>query len=131
MIIMKYISFFESLTGSKLKDCISENNQIIFVVEQNEIGRAIGKKGSNVKRIERALKKRIRIIEFNPDLLTFVRNAVHPLKARDIVEDDGIVTITAVDSQTRGYLIGRNASNLRAYEAIIKRYFEIKELKVA
>jgi len=38
--------------------------------------------------------------------------------------------ITPPDTQTRGYLIGREAVNLRGFEEIVKRYFEIKEIKV-
>ena len=61
----------------------------------------------------------------------FVRNAVAPSELMDVSEEDGVVTMTAADHQTRGILIGRSASNLRATETLVKRYFPIKELKVA
>jgi uncharacterized protein HemX len=32
--------------------------------------------------------------------------------------------------QARGYLIGKNATSLRNTESILKRYFDITELKV-
>ena len=49
--IMRYISLFESLSGAKVKDCIV-NDVIFFIVHENEMGRAIGKQGSNIKRVE-------------------------------------------------------------------------------
>ena len=52
------------------------------------------------------------------------------LKIKDIIEEDGIITIIPFDLKTRGLLIGRNASILKNNELIIKRHFEIKELKV-
>ena len=66
--LMKYMQIFENLTRARLKDCILTEDQLICVVEENEIGRAIGKGGSNVRRIEGILKKKIKIVEFNSDI---------------------------------------------------------------
>ena len=57
---MKFISIFESLTSSSLKDCLDLNGKLVFVVKQGEIGKAIGKGGVNIKKLERVLKRRIR-----------------------------------------------------------------------
>lgn len=128
---MKFISIFETVTKIDAKDCFKEEGRITFVVKENEIGMAIGKGGNNIRKLERLLNKRIRVIEFNPDVLRFVQNVIMPLKVREIKEGNGIITIIPPDSQTRGYLIGRAASNLRHTEEIVKRYFkDIKELRV-
>ena len=127
---MKFISIFESLTGAALKDCFEQNDKLIFVVKQGEIGKAIGRRGINTKKLERILKKRIKIIEFNPELLQFIQNIVFPSKVKEIKSEDSTVIITPPDSETRGYLIGKGAVNLRATEEVVKRYFEIKEIKV-
>lgn len=125
---MKFISMFESLTLAGVKDCFQQGERIIFIV--NDIGKALGKGGSNIKRIENAIKKKIKIVEFNPDVLIFVQNAIYPLKVKDIREENKVITIIPPDSQTRGYLIGRGAVNLRRTEEIIKRHFDIDEIKV-
>ena len=130
MNIMKFMSLFETMTRARLKDCIDEKTQIIFIVDKGEMGKALGKKGANVKNLEKALRKKIKIIEYNDDLLNFSKNVVAPLKLTDMKEEDGVVTLIPKDSMTRGMLIGKNAVNLRFYESIVKRYFPIKELKV-
>ena len=128
---MKVMSLFETLTQAKLKDCILEHDHVIFIVQENEIGKAIGKQGSNVKRLEKALNRKIKIVEFNSQLLNFIKSLVYPARIADIQEQDGIVTIQAPDMKTRGLLIGRNASNLRNYEKIAQRYFPaLNEIKV-
>lgn len=127
---MKFMSLFESLTRAKLRDCFELNSQIFFVVQEGEIGRAVGKGAVNVKKIESIINKKIRIVEFSPDLLGFVRNVVFPLQLRDLKVEDGVVTLTAVDSATRGLLIGRSAQNLRSFESVVKRFFDVKELRV-
>ncbi len=127
---MKLISSFELITRAKIKDLIVHNDLLLFVVTPGEIGRAVGPKGANVKKLERMFKKKIKIVEFSRVLVSFIKNLVYPLKVTDITEDQGIYTITPVDSRTRSVLIGKNACNLRFYESVIKRYFEIVELKV-
>jgi N utilization substance protein A len=128
---MKLMSMFENMTGAKVKDCFENKGAVVFVVEEGEIGKALGKKASNVRRMEGLLKKRIRIIEYNPDIIRFVSNVIMPNRAKDITYNEGIITIVPEDSQSRGYLIGRAAEVLRNNESIVQRYFsEVKEMKV-
>jgi N utilization substance protein A len=128
---MKLMSMFENMTGAKVKDCFENKGAVVFVVEEGDIGKALGKKASNVRRMEGLLKKRIRIIESNPDIIRFVSNVIMPNRAKDITYNEGIITIVPEDSQSRGYLIGRAAEVLRNNESIVQRYFsEVKEMKV-
>lgn len=127
--LMKYMQLFENLTRAKLKDCIC-NEQLIFIVEENEIGKAIGKGGSNVRRLEGLLNKKIKIVEFNPDVKQFVRNFVMPLEVKDINEENEIVTIVGPDTKTKGLLIGRDRKNLENLKNIVGRYFKVGDIKV-
>ncbi len=128
---MKFMSLFESITGTKLKDCfLDSNSMLFFVVQSGHIAKAIGKSGSNVRKIQEKLNRKIKIVEFNPRLESFVSNVIAPIKAKDIAEKDSIVTITGNDTKSKGLLIGRSGQNLRNYEEIVKRYFDIKEIKV-
>ena len=127
---MKIMTLFESITHAKLKDCILEKELALFVVDEGEIGKAIGKKGFNVKKLERMLKRKIKIVEYSPNIQQFIKNLVHPAQLKDIKEENDVITLVPADLTTRGVLIGRNASALRFSETIIKRYFTLKELKV-
>jgi N utilization substance protein A len=121
---------FETITRSHVKDCFEVGERLVFVVKEGNIGKALGKGGSNVKRLEKMLKRKLRIIEFNPDLIQFIKNVVFPSKVKDVTEENKIITITPVDSETRGYLIGRGAVNLNITKDIVKRYFEIGDIRV-
>lgn len=127
--LMKFMSIFESITQAKLKDCIKDK-YLIFIVQENQIAKAIGRNGNNVRKVQDILKKKIKIVEFNPDILIFTKNLISPLKAKDIKIDGDVVIIQGEDTKTKGLLIGRDAKNLREYESIVKRYFPIKEVKV-
>lgn len=128
---IKYISLFETLTKAKPKDCfLDSNRQLVFVIQQGSMGRAIGKGGSNVKKLERTIKKRIKIVEFNPDLLSFMSSLISPVKAKEIKIEGKTVIIIPSDLKTRGLLIGKNAKNLKNFENITKKYFDIAEIRV-
>lgn len=126
---IKLISLFESITRSNVKD-VFMLGQPLFVVSEGQLGKALGRNKANLFRIEKMLNKKIRIVEFSSNLLQFVVNVIAPLKVVDIKEEDGVVLLTAADSKTRGLLIGRQAQNLRNTERIVKKYFDVKEIRV-
>ena len=128
--ILKYMSLFSSITHVQPKDCISDEHGVMFIVPTGEIARAIGGGGSNIRRIEGLIKKRIRVAEFDENMITFIEKLSYPAKIKEIRQDEETVTITALESESRGMLIGRNAANLRRMEEIVRRYFQLKEIKV-
>lgn len=127
--LIKLMTFFESMTGAKVKDCIS-NDKLVFIVEENEMGKAIGRNGANIKRIESALKRRVKLAEFSSDVLRFIRNMVNPVEVLDIKSEEGIITIYGKDTSARAMLIGRERQNINHLADIVKRYFDVKEIKV-
>ena len=127
--LMNYIKLFEDLTRAKLKDCIS-NEQLIFVVEEGEIGRAIGKNGSNVKRLEGILNKKIKIVEFSNDVKQFIRNFIMPLSVKDVNEENSIISVVGPDTKTKGLLIGRESKNLNNLKSVVGRYFKVEDIRI-
>ena len=127
---IKFISAFQSITKTNVKDCFPGETVMMFIVGEGELGKAIGKDASNVKRLANTFKRKIKIVEFSKDLLTFIKNLVQPMKIAEIEENDGTVMIMAPDLKTRGYLIGRGGSALRQLEEKVQRHFNIKEIKV-
>ena len=127
--LMKLITLFESMSGAKVKDCIADDN-IIFIIEENEMGKAIGKKGANIKRAEDLLKRKIKLVEFSQDILQFVKNMIYPAEVNDIKQEDGVITIYGKDSNSKAKIIGRERRNINNLTKIAKRYFDVKEIKV-
>lgn len=128
---MKYISFFDALSGVKIKDCFFDNyGKVIFIVKENDIAKAIGRRGSNIKRFEEIFKKKAKVVEFSNNIEQFIRNYVAPIKVGEINVSSSVVTIHALDTKTRALVIGREGKNLENLTNILKRYFPIKEVKI-
>jgi len=128
--LMKIISIFESATGARLKDAISAEGSLILIVQEGDMGRAIGKNGSNIRKMENLLKKKIKVAEFSSDTSRFAENLMMPLQAKNIEVLDGVISIYCNDTKTRAMLIGRERSNINFITGILRRYFEVKEVKV-
>ena len=127
---MKLMYFFESSTNSKLKDCFIDENKLLTFVVSEKMGLAVGKNGETAKKLESQLKRKIKIVLFSENMEEFISNLLLPLKIRGIeLTADKKILITPTP-ESRGYIIGRGGSNLRNYESILKRYFDIEEIKV-
>lgn len=127
---MKFMVLFETMTKANLKDCIINDEIIFFIVEENQIAKAIGKQGSNIRNLQKALKRRIKIVEYSNDLIKFINNFIYPIKAKEIINEEEVIKIMTPTIESRGILIGKSATNLRLFESIVKRYFQIKEIKI-
>ena len=77
---IRCITLLENQTGAEVVDCIVETHAVTYVVKKGCMGLAIGKSGDNVKRMERAVGKKIEIVEYSPDAAEFVGNAFQPVK---------------------------------------------------
>ena len=129
--LLGLMSIFEKITRAKLTDCFIDDNELLtFVVEKNNLRRAVGKNGLTVKKLESLMKRKIKIVENSSELLRFIQNYIYPLKVDDIRQEDNIVLLISRDTKTKGLLIGRQAKNLRNLERVVKRYFEVEEIKV-
>lgn len=131
MQILQFIELFEKVSRAKTKDCFLFQDKICFMVPKGHLHKALGPNKKNITKLESLTKRRIKIIEYNDDVLQFIVNVLAPLKVVEIKNEEGIVTITGPDQKTKGLMIGAKAQNLRGYEQIVQKYFpDIKELKV-
>lgn len=129
---IRLITLFENVTGTSVKDCVSDENCIYFVVDEGKVGLAIGKNGSNVKRMENAINKNIKIFEFSSNTSTFVKNLIPSateIKIRNDTDDQTLVEVK-VDKGKRAVVIGRERKNLNLYKNLLQRNCKITDLIV-
>ncbi|MFT4249917.1 MAG: NusA-like transcription termination signal-binding factor [Candidatus Woesearchaeota archaeon] len=130
--LIELIQFFENYTKAKVKDAFFDTNEkLTFVVEKGEIGKAVGKSASILKKVEEKMGRRIRVAEYTEDKLALIRSLVAPLALVRISEDEnGVVYMEGKDEKTTGLLIGKQARNLRNLEWMVRRYMPVEEIRV-
>mgnify|MGYP006416700397 FL=1 len=78
--IIGFINIFERITRAKVKDCFEEGDTLTFLVQLREASKAVGKKGENLRKVSKIMKKEIKIIEYNPNPIKFLLNLIYPLR---------------------------------------------------
>src|SRR3989344_6152221 len=123
--LIKIMSMFTQITGVPVKDCFFDETKMTFIIPSGNIRQALGQNNFNLRKLEDRFKKKIRMVEFQPDMIKFIKNMILPFKVDDIILlDDKTVILKSEDQKTKGLIIGKNARNLRALETNVKRYFD-------
>jgi len=133
---MRYIALFESITGASVKDCVidEEQGRIIFVVNEGQVGVAIGKGGKNIRLLERMTGKKHEIIEYSEEPAQFIKNALKPAFVREVRiterPDGKTIAVVAVNPRDKGVAIGKNGRNAERLRFLAKRYFQIQNVSI-
>ena len=128
---IRFINVFESYTGAKVRDCITDMDKIIVVVEKGQMGLAIGRGGSNIKRLRRMLRKEVEVVEHSSDLKEFIENVLRPICVRGvkITERNGKKCVyVAVPSKEKGIAIGKNGQRIKKLKLLLKRNQDIDDV---
>ncbi len=128
--MIKIINLFEQVTHARVKEAFYMKEVLTFVIFEGDKFKALGKNLANLHKIEQMLQKKVKIVEFDLDIAKFITNLIYPYRVERIVLNDKVVTIEDSDSKTKGLIIGSKAQNLRMYESVVKKYFDIEEIRV-
>ena len=123
--LIGYITVFENLTKARGKDIFLTEDQLVFIVQGGDAGKAIGRKGHTIQRLQWLMKKRIKVIELSTSAVQFVKNVIDPLRVDALGVRDKTIVISAKDAVTKGKLIGRNGKNLKFLNELLERYFSL------
>lgn len=133
---MRYIAFFESLTGAIANDCIIDNirDQIIFIVKPRNIGHATDKRDSRIKMMKHMVKKDVKVIEYADDPVTFIKNSLAPARIKKVRITTRLnnkkVAFVNVDKYNKGIAIGKNGKTAEMTRMLARRYFQIDDVKI-
>ncbi len=133
---MRYIALFESVSGASVKDCIIDDEQgrAIFIVNQGQVGVAIGRGGRNIHVLEKMTGKRHEIIEYSEDPVQFIKNALKPAMVREVRiterADGKTMAVVTVNPKDKGVAIGKNGRNAERLRFLAKRYFQIQNVSI-
>jgi len=131
---MRYIALFQDLTRASVKDCIIDENRIIFLVKPGDMGLAIGRNGINIKRLKRLLGRNIEVVEWADNIEQLAKNALAPARVLNVkvltTPSGKKKVLVTVDPQDKGVAIGKAGRNVARARMILKRYFDIDSVIV-
>ena len=129
---IQHMNLFERFTAVRAKLCFDYGPSLIFVIQPESVSRVIGKVAV-MRKLSSVLKRRIRIVASpynNEDIEPFIKSVIWPIRFKKLIFNNGELTIIA-GPQSKAALIGREKSRLNQLHDILKKYFEVQQIRIA
>ncbi len=133
---MALIAQFERITGASAVDVVrdDEGDRIILVVRPDQLAKAIGRGGGNVRAAADAFGMAVDIVQFAETVEEFIKNALAPARVENvrIIEhrDGNRVAVVTVRHEDRGIAIGRDGRNVARARILAKRHFDLDNVTI-
>lgn len=129
---LRLLSLFEKVTGARVKDVVEEADRVAFVVEEKDLGRAIGKGAANLKRLREILAKDVELVAFSPEPAQFLKNLFHKFEVQDVTleeRNDGKKSARVrIDPKDKGKAIGKGGRNVTLVRTLAARHHDIGDV---
>ncbi|HJH30230.1 MAG TPA: NusA-like transcription termination signal-binding factor [Methanosarcinaceae archaeon] len=128
---IRYIALFENTTGAGIKDCIVENDRIVYVVKTGEMGAAIGKNGDHINRVKKSVDKHVELVEYSNDPEKFINNVIGSASVKSVnlvSKQDKRLAYVEVSDNDKGLAIGREGKNIEKVKILMKRHHDIDDV---
>lgn len=123
---LQLFSYFSKLTGVEAVDFEKTDYGYVFLVQRQDLGRAIGKHGSALQRVRNALKGNVFIFADSPDLEEFVRNLFNNITILNVEIREAMgekAVFLSVPEKDRGLAIGKEGMRIKIAKQLLKRKF--------
>ncbi len=130
---VQYINMASKYTKAGIKDCLIEEDRIVFVVEKGQLGIAIGSKAKNLEKLRSLFRKNVKFVEFDNDKERFIRNLCKPYQINTITidgDEDASMIRIEVSPRDKSKLIGKGGRNINMIRKLAQRYYPIKDVQI-
>lgn len=130
---IKYISLFELLTGASAKDCAVTEDSMGFLIEEGDMGLAIGRNGENVGKVRDKIGKEIFLMQSSEDMVRFIKNLFYPAVVKSVrVTETKTGKIATVEVKRWDYkkALGENGRRIKLAKVFAERNFDISNILI-
>ena len=124
---LEYMNVIEKMTKAHVKDCVLNGGEVVVLIQEGDMGLAIGRNGENAEKVRRAVGKKVSFIEFSDNIQKFVRKLFSPAILEEIRVDGDTVEVKAKETLR---LIGKGGKRKKRAELLLGRHFGIKRVIV-
>jgi N utilization substance protein A len=130
---VQYINLASKYSGASIRDCVVEDDRVIFIVEKGQLGVAIGSKAKNLEKLRMLFKKSVKFVEFDEDKTRFVHNLCKPYDVKKVSfegNEDASVARIEVNPRDKSKLIGKGGRNINMIRKMAQRHHRIKDVQI-
>lgn len=123
---LQFFSYFSKIAGVEAVDFEKTEFGLVFLVQKQDLGRAIGKQGSTIEKLRRAFKQNVFVFADSSELEEFVHNlfnniTITNLEIREAMGEKAVFMM--VDEKDRGLAIGKEGMRIKIAKKLLKRKF--------
>lgn len=122
------MSFLAEEFGITAKDCTIQDEGIVFLVEKEKMGKAIGAKGINVKILSQKFGKKVDFLVHSEDIKKFVEENLDGIIVNEIKNENNKVIIEA--SRKNELDLGKNTKKINIVREVLKKLKGLNEVKL-
>lgn len=130
---IQYLNALQSISKTLAKDCVYNENTITFLVPAGQMGIAIGKGGTNAKKLREILHKNVEFFEFQKTAENFVKNAFNGVQFTGFEnsqdENGKAILVAKIDPENKQKLL-LNPGKIKRLKELAKRNYEINDIKI-
>jgi len=131
----RYLALFERIAKVRPVDCVTHpEGEIIFLVSSDEYPLVTLNPTKPIARLSRMLNARVLVYPFCDNTEDFVVNLFRQVKVDSVsfvdAKDGRRIANVKVAEVDKGKAIGQGGANVRRASLLIKRYFEIDQVKI-
>jgi len=127
-----YLNELNNASGANARDCIVQGKVISFLIKKKELGKAIGKDATAVKKLREKLKLNVELLEYSENVEEFIKKALYNVKVKEVkvLERDGkkIAQITLEAGEKRKLL--SKMSKVKRIKALAQRNYSVEDIKI-
>jgi N utilization substance protein A len=125
-----YINALESITGAKARGCIVEGNNVSYLVDSANIGKAIGKKGANIQAVKTKTGKNISVFEYAENAEDFVKKALGSVRIESIKHDNASNALFVNLAHGSRNALSNDFGKIKRIKEVLKKGYNIEDLKI-
>lgn len=131
--IMGYIAMFERISRVELKECLENDDMVLFIVGEKRLAEIFNRNKNIVSELKEKVNKHILLAESSRDLLMFVKNLFYRYGVKEINitwKENMTDILVAVETTEIGKAIGKEGRNIKLLKEAVGRFFPIHSLNI-
>ncbi len=131
--MMGYIALFEKLGRVELKECLENEDMILFLVGERKLAELFKRNPNIIAELKERINKHILVAETSRDLLSFVKNLFYRFGVKEIYlnwKQGQIEILVGVEQSEIGKAIGKEGRNIKLMKEAVSRFYNIKSLNI-
>lgn len=131
--IMGYIALFEKIGRVDLKECLENEDMVLFIVGERRLSELFKRNQNIIASLKDKINKHILVAEYSRDLVTYVRNVFYRFGVKEIYvswKEGQTDILVSVEQSEVGKAIGKEGRNIKLFREAISRAFNIKSLNI-